>query len=137
MTSSTSQFPQIDGYTLTEHLYSSSQTRVYRAVQSTQQQKVVIKVLAEGAPSQRGLAQLRDQYAIAKSLSTPGIVRPLRLEPYSGGHALIMEDWGGVPLDRYTQPLDLTELLGIAIQLTDILHDLHQHRVIHKDIKPA
>lgn len=28
-------------------------------------------------------------------------------------------------------------MLGIAVQLADIFHHLHQHRVIHKDIKPA
>ena len=132
-----SHLPQIDGYTLIEHLYSSSQTQVYRALHATQQKKVIIKVLSKDVPSQYELAQLRNQYAIAKSLPTPGIVRPLSLEPYEGGQALVMEDWGGISLDRYTQPLALVDILGIALQLTDILHNLHQHRVIHKDIKPA
>jgi serine/threonine protein kinase len=35
------------------------------------------------------------------------------------------------------QSLTLTEVLAIAIQIADILHELGQHRVIHKDIKPA
>ena len=29
------------------------------------------------------------------------------------------------------------EVLAIALQLTDILHHLCQHRVVHKDLKPA
>ena len=33
--------------------------------------------------------------------------------------------------------LTLAEILEIAIQITDILHGLYRHRVIHKDIKPA
>ena len=50
-----------------------------------------------------------------------------------------MEDWGGVSLREYIQKqsLDLAEILAIGLQLADILHDLCQHRVIHKDINPA
>ncbi len=136
-TSSASQFPQIEGYTVIEQLYSSAQTRVYRALHSTQQQRVIIKVLAMETSTQYELVQLRNQYAIAKSLPVPGIIHPLSLEPYEGGQALVMEDWGGLSLDRYDQPLTLTEVLETALQLADILHDLHRHRVIHKDIKPA
>ncbi len=137
MTSSASRFPQIDGYTLVECLYSSSQTQIYRALQSTRQQKVIIKVLSKEMPTQYELALIRNQYAIAKSLPIPGIIRPLSLESYEGGQALVMEDWGGVSLDRYNQPLSLIEILKIALQLADVLHDLHRHRVIHKDIKPT
>lgn len=56
-----------------------------------------------------------------------------------GGYALVMEDWGGVALGKYVQQqsLKLPEILAIALQLTDILHDLCQHRVVHKDLKPA
>jgi serine/threonine protein kinase len=44
-----------------------------------------------------------------------------------------------ISLETYIQqkPLDVADILGIAMQLADILHELHQHRVIHKDIKPA
>ena len=131
------QLPKIDGYQLVEQLYSGSQTRVFSALELTKQQKVIIKVLASEEPSQYELAQFSNQYAISKSLSMPGVVRTLSLEPYKGGQALVMEDCGSVSLARYAQPLTLVDVLGIAIQLSDILHDLHQHRVIHKDIKPA
>ncbi len=50
-----------------------------------------------------------------------------------------MEDFGGVSLRDYAhnQALLVIEVLEIALQITNILHDLHHHRVIHKDIKPA
>ena len=50
-----------------------------------------------------------------------------------------MEDFGGISLRDYAQKRSLTlvEILEIAIQITDILNALYQHRVIHKDIKPA
>ncbi|MBP0029094.1 MAG: protein kinase [Roseofilum sp. Guam] len=50
-----------------------------------------------------------------------------------------MEDSGRISLAEYYQSstLDLPEFLSLGIQLSQILHQLHQHRVIHKDIKPA
>ncbi|MBW4658862.1 MAG: AAA family ATPase [Drouetiella hepatica Uher 2000/2452] len=132
-------FPEISGYTLAEQLYLGNRTAVYRAVQTATQQPVVIKVLRQDYPSFSELVQFRNQYVITKHLSIPGIIHPLSLELLGNGHALVMEDCGGVSLGEYIQqqPLDLADVLAIAFQLSDILHDLHQHRVVHKDIKPA
>ncbi|MBE9059630.1 AAA family ATPase [cf. Phormidesmis sp. LEGE 11477] len=140
LTNASSQLvPEIAGYSITEQLYLGSRTAVYQAVQAATQQPVVIKVLRKDYPSFGELVQFRNQYVIAKNLAIPGIVHPLSLEPFGGGYALVIEDWGGVALNQYLQqsPLDLTEVLAIALQITEILHDLHQHRVVHKDIKPA
>ncbi|MGG6295570.1 ATP-binding protein [Leptolyngbya sp. AN02str] len=129
----------ISGYTIVEQLYLGSRTAVYRAVQTTTQQSVIIKVLQREYPSFGELVQFRNQYTIAKHLSIPGIIQPLGLEPLGKGYALVMEDWGGIDLGHYLQRHSptLEEVLAIAIQLADILHDLAQHRVVHKDIKPS
>ncbi|GAB4306126.1 MAG: AAA family ATPase [Oscillatoriaceae cyanobacterium] len=131
--------PEISGYAIIEQLYLGSRTAVYRAMQTAQQRSVAIKVLRREYPSFGELVQFRNQYTIAKNLPIPGIVQPLSLEPLGNGYALVMDDWGGVSLEQYLQhqSLDLTEVLAIAVQIADILHDLHQHRVVHKDIKPA
>ncbi|MGP1386279.1 MAG: trifunctional serine/threonine-protein kinase/ATP-binding protein/sensor histidine kinase [Thainema sp.] len=140
-------FPQIEGYTIVEPLYLGSRTAVYRAMQTAPQRPVVIKVLQREYPSFGELMQFRNQYAIAQALTgqftnnlaVPGVVQPYSLEPLGSGYALVMEDCGGISLSQYTQrhQLDLTDILTIALQLADILHDLSQHRVVHKDIKPA
>ncbi|GAB4158450.1 MAG: hypothetical protein Fur0046_38070 [Cyanobacteria bacterium J069] len=61
------------------------------------------------------------------------------MKPLGNSYALVMEDWSGVALGQYlhSQSLDWPEVLAIALQLADILHELIQHRVVHKDIKPA
>ncbi len=131
--------PEIPGYTILEQLYLGSRTAVYRAVQTAQNRSVVMKVLRREYPSFGELVQFRNQYTIAKNLPISGIVQPLSLESLGSGYALVMEDWGGVSLEKYVQEqsLDLVEVLAIALQVADILHDLCQHRVVHKDIKPA
>ncbi len=132
-------FPHIPGYTIFEQIYSGSRTEVYRAMQTSQQRPVVIKLLRRAYPSFSELVQFCNQYTIAKSLDISGIIKPHNLEPYQNGYALVMEDFGGVALQQFTQrkPLILEQFIRIAIQLADILHQLYQHGVIHKDIKPA
>jgi predicted ATPase/signal transduction histidine kinase len=139
MASTVAQFPEISGYTITEQIYQGSRTSVYLAVQNTQKLPVVIKVLQREYPKFGELVQFRNQYAIAKNLPIAGIIQPLSLEPFGNGYALVMADWGSISLEKYIQqqPLDVADILGIAMQLADILHELQQHRVIHKDIKPA
>jgi PAS domain S-box-containing protein len=139
MKSTAPRFPEIVGYTITESLYLGSKTAVYRAIQTEQQFPVVIKVLQRDYPTFGELVQFRNQYVIAKNLPIAGIIHPLCLEIFNNGYALVMEDWGGISLEKYIQqqPLDINDTLAIALQLTDLLHDLYQHRVIHKDIKPS
>ncbi|WP_392535215.1 AAA family ATPase [Nostoc sp. C117] len=131
--------PYIRGYAIVEQLYAGSQTIVYRAVQESSQRPVVIKLLRQDYPTFSELLQFRNQYTITKNLNIPGIIHPLSLEAYGNSYALVMEDFGGISLRDYTQnySLSLREILEIARQIADILHDVCQHRVIHKDIKPA
>ncbi|MCC5899213.1 MAG: AAA family ATPase [Phormidium sp. BM_Day4_Bin.17] len=132
-------FPHLPGYTLLKQLYLGSRTVTYRGIQQRDRRPVVIKLLRTERPSFADLMQFRNQYAIAKSLDSPGILQPLSLDPAGHRYALIMEDWGGVSLNNYSQdhPLELAQTLAIAIQVAQILQDIHQQRIIHKDIKPA
>ncbi|MFN6529869.1 AAA family ATPase [Nostoc sp. ChiSLP03a] len=137
---------RIAGCQIIEQLYSGSRTQVYRAIRECvgaasrrHRLPVVIKLLKRKYPTFSELVQFRNQYAIAKNLDIPGIIKPYSLEAHHNGYALVMEDFGGVSLRQFTQgkTLTLEQFLPIALQLLNTLHQLHQQRVIHKDIKPA
>ncbi|MEG4571426.1 AAA family ATPase [Microcoleus sp. N3A4] len=130
---------QIPNYQITKTVYAGSRTIVYRAVRTDDQLPVIIKLMKRQYPTFSELVQFRNQYSIAKNLDIPGIVKPYSLEPYHNGYALVMEDFGGISLQQFIQKkaLTLDRFLSIALSLTDILHSIHQQRVIHKDIKPA
>lgn len=133
-------YPLISGYTFIECLHESKQTMIYRAVTEDDNQRfVVIKLLIAAEPGLDEIAKFRNQYAITQNLPIPGIVAPVALAPWRNGYALMMEDFGGVPLGDYAEEHQLSwqEVWAIALQLTDILEDLDQYRVIHKAIKPA
>ena len=136
MSISTSEIP---GYQITEKLHNSSRSLVYRAIQASNSQPVIIKLLRQEYPTFNELVQFRNQYTITRNLDIPSIIKSYSLETYKNGYALVMEDFGGISLAKYikTQPLNIAQILPIAILIANTLHQLHQQRVIHKDIKPA
>ncbi|MEO1430475.1 MAG: AAA family ATPase [Cyanobacteria bacterium J06633_8] len=129
----------IQGYYIKEQLYNGSRTVVYRAVREYDQKPVVIKLLKNSYPSFKELLQFRNQYTIAKNLDIPGIVHPYSFESYQNSYALVMEDFAGISLREYMQTTDksVVDVLSILLQVSSILHNIHQKCVIHKDIKPA
>ncbi|NER01851.1 MAG: AAA family ATPase [Okeania sp. SIO3C4] len=129
----------LDGYQQINQIYTGTRTLLYRAIQATQGQPVIIKVLHNPHPTFNELVQFRNQYIITRHLKHPAILQPLALERYDNGYALVMPNDGEISLWDYWQDCyhSLTDFLNIAIQLASALHYLTQQRIIHKDIKPA
>ncbi|MEM1170308.1 MAG: AAA family ATPase [Cyanobacteria bacterium P01_H01_bin.35] len=132
----------LSNYKIGELIHESSRTLVYRGVTKVDSEPVIIKLLRSEFPSFSELVQFRNQYTIARNLQIEGIVKPLELLSYQNSYALIMPDLGGISLGKYYQNLlpntkDISQFLDIAIQIAKIIYQLHQNRIIHKDIKPA
>jgi PAS domain S-box-containing protein len=130
----------ITGYLPTEQLYAGTRTLVYRCIRESDQKPVVIKLMRNEYPTFSEIVQFRNQYTIAKNVDIPGIIKPISLEPYRNGYALVMEDLGGISLKEWrmgNEKFSMSDFLNIAIAITTTLEALHQHQVIHKDIKPA
>ncbi|WP_315788999.1 hypothetical protein [Fischerella sp. JS2] len=74
----------IPGYCLGEELYYGSRTVVYWELREADRQPVIIKLLRRDYPT-FDLLEFRNQYATAKNLEIPGIVRFYSMELYRGG----------------------------------------------------
>ncbi|MEH1920441.1 ATP-binding sensor histidine kinase [Nostoc sp.] len=133
------------GYRITEQIYSGSKTLVYRGIREEDKKSVVLKLMRNEYPTFAEIAQFRNQYIITKNLDIPGIVKTYSLENYRNSYVLVMEDFGGIPLQDWRLEdkgkkenwLSLNEFFPIAIKITSTLERLHRDRIIHKDIKPA
>src|SRR6202047_3526869 len=84
------------------------------------------------------LERLEHEYSFRDELDSDWAARPLTVVRREGRPMLILEDPGGEPLDRLLgQPMELGRFLRFAVGLAGALGQLHQHGLLHKDIKPA
>jgi predicted ATPase/signal transduction histidine kinase len=103
---------------------------------------VLVVALTAKQPSPQSLRRLEHEYSLEADLDPAWASRPLALTRHEGRTMLVLEDPGGVPLDRILdrcqgQPIELSRFLRIAIGLTAALGQVHRRGLIHKDIKPA
>ena len=128
----------IAGYNLIELLYESTNTYVYRALRESDQTSVIIKTFKSEYPSIEQVSRFQHEYKILQNLEIEGIVKPLSLDSYQSGLALILSGFEGETLKNFLTKnnLQLNIFLHIAIQLASTLAQLHQANIIHKDIKP-
>lgn len=125
-------------YQIASKIYQSSRTLIYRGKRTTDVLPVIIKTPRVDYPSLLEIAQFKHEYQISSGLSGSRIIQVYSLEHYKNQIALIEEDFGGESLDKIlqTEALTLLEKVTIATQLAEAIAQLHQHQIIHKDIKP-
>src|SRR5260370_5561026 len=82
--------------------------------------------------------QLKHEFALKAELDADWAARPVALTHYNDRMTLVLEDPGGVLVDRLLgRPLGLSQFLRIAIPVAGALRRVHERGLIHKDIKPA
>ncbi|BAY06958.1 multi-sensor signal transduction multi-kinase [Calothrix sp. NIES-2098] len=134
---------KIPGYRIDEQIYAGNRTLVYRGIREQDLHPVILKMMQNESPNFSEIIQFRNQYAIAANLDINGIIKLYSLEEYGNGYVLVMEDYGGISLSSYLNhyttsgKLTLEEFFPIAITITQTLGELHQKRIIYKDVKPA
>ncbi|MBD1898809.1 AAA family ATPase [Trichocoleus sp. DQ-A3] len=129
----------LPGYELVEALHEGTDTVIYRASRKLDKTPTIVKAIKAEYPTLEELTRLKHEYKILETLvDIEGVVKPLALENYQNGLALILSDFGAISLKNYIsdRSLDLSEFLNIAIQLASTLAQLHLAQIIHKDIKP-
>jgi PAS domain S-box-containing protein len=97
-----------------------------------------ILLVAAEETSLGGVERLEHEYALKADLDADWAARPVALTRYNDRSTLVLEDPGGMPLDRLLgRPLDVSHFLRIAIAVAGALRRVHERGLIHKDIKPA
>lgn len=129
----------LPGYQITEQIYKSTRSLVYRGQCVADGQPVVIKILREDYPSQDELVRYKQEYEITSQLNVEGIIKAKAMQPFANTFAIIFDDFGAQSLDwLLTQPmLSLAEFLTIAIKISKSLANVHAAHIIHKDINPS
>ncbi|MEH2028369.1 MAG: AAA family ATPase [Nostoc sp.] len=125
-------------YKIIEKISDGLDTVVYRAQELTNERMVILKILKSEYANIEYVTEFQHEYEIAKSLDLPGVIKVYRLENYQNSITLVFEDIGGINLKQFinNNKLNIINCLHLAIQLVDIVIDLHEQHIIHKDIKP-
>ncbi len=123
---------------LTEELHQSNHSIVFKGYEKKQQQYVVVKVLKEDFPSANLIAQFNEEYAITNKYDISGIRKVLSKRKINNKYVLVLDYVEGTSLQDYVQQhtLDIPNFLKLAIKITDVLIDIHQVGIIHKDLNP-
>lgn len=123
-------------YEVNEVLYEGDEIIIYRGLHKSN--PVIIKANRPEFFIPRIIAKLQHEFEITRNITSTGILKPDLLINYANGMALVFPDHGGISLSEFikTQKIHLSNFLKIAIQLSEILGNLHSHNIIHKDIKP-
>ncbi|MEL7038860.1 MAG: AAA family ATPase [Cyanobacteria bacterium J06592_8] len=126
-------------YQILEIIKEQVKTIIYRGIRKRDREPVILKALKQEYPNLEDIARLRHEYKIIKDLALPGVVKAISLKKYNNGLAIILEDFGGESLRDFLRDkkLEFNEFLPIAISLVNSLADLHQRKIIHKDINPG
>ncbi|CAE6759899.1 Serine/threonine-protein kinase PknD [Paraburkholderia aspalathi] len=99
---------------------------------------VLVARIAAEHPSPASLARLAHEFALRDQLGSAWAVRPKELLRADGRTMLVLEDPGGEPLERLVgAPMEAGSVLRVAGGIAAALGKLHQHGLVHKDLKPA
>ncbi|MEG3921689.1 AAA family ATPase [Microcoleus sp. T3_A4] len=129
----------LPGVEITELIYESANSLVYRAFRQPDSLPVVLKILKENYPTPQELARYRTEYKITQSLKLSGCIKAYDLQPYQNTLVMFVEDFGGESLKIWMQQqkFSIEQFLRIAIATTESLQQIHSAHIIHKDINPS
>jgi predicted ATPase/class 3 adenylate cyclase len=129
---------EIPGYRIEDLILRTARAALYRG-RGKDDAAVVIKTPAHDVPTVRELARYQWAYDQALEADPRAVVRHVGLVRFGPSVALIIEDFGGIPLRSLIVPggLPLARLLDLAHAIATAVGRLHLSGIVHKDIKPA
>ncbi|MFV8750628.1 protein kinase domain-containing protein [Nannocystaceae bacterium ST9] len=135
----------LDGYRFERLLRRSSSSEVWWGVREHDQLPVIAKLFAiehrsDGVQTRlSNQARVDHEFEMIRRLELPGVVRALALERAGEHLVLVLEAHRGVDLGEFVRraPLATEAFFAVAVQISRILAEVHEQRVVHRDIKPT
>jgi serine/threonine protein kinase len=129
----------IGRYQMMEEIGRGGLAVVYRAVDTLLQRSVAVKmILPDQQQTEKFLKRFNREAKTLAGLSHPSIVKVLDYGEHGGTPYLVMEYIpGGTLSARMGKAYSYAEAAAILAPIAHALHHAHQHKVVHRDVKPA
>lgn len=114
--------------------------RVYRALQTSRNRVVALKVLTSAISDQKALQRACNEAHVQQGLRHPNIVEFYEQVEWNGRPCLVMEYVEGVTLAEQLKThgaMSVPQALTIFRQIVSAVAYIHEHDIIHRDIKSA
>lgn len=109
---------------------------IYLQEGNSNQDSFIIKVIKDELAPPTKLSQFKNEYNFTKDLAIGGIRKVRRIDSFERKTALYLDYFQGETIRKliYESFIDLDKFFTIAIKVAQVLGEVHQNHIIHKDI---